>query len=118
MPRKVLVTLYGNDVAPRFDLTIEVFIASVSPEGRIEEEKTVVLPQASAEKLCRMIITEDIQTVICGAIEEEYFEYLRWKRIEVLDSVIGSCRKALEKYIRKELVPRAIFWEKPQNVLS
>lgn len=113
MTRKVLITLFGNDVAPRFDLTIEVLIASISPAGMIEEEKTVVLPQYSAEKLCRMIITEDIHTVICGGIEEEYFEYLRWKRIEVLDSVIGSCRKALEKYIRKELMPRDIFWEKP-----
>jgi hypothetical protein len=56
----------------------------------------MVLPQASAEKLCHMIITEDIQAVICGGIEEEYYDYLCWKRIDVMDSVIGRSAMALE----------------------
>ena len=81
MHKKVLICLYGNDVAPRFDLTTEVFIASIGPDNRIEDEKSVVLPRASAEELCHMILTADIQTVICGGIEEEYYQYLTWKRI-------------------------------------
>lgn len=97
MARKVLITLYGNEVAPRFDLATEVLIATLGPDGRVEEEKTVVLPQASAENLCHMVLTEEIQAVICGAIEEEYHQYLTWKRVNVFDSVMGSLEAVLER---------------------
>jgi hypothetical protein len=99
MIKKVLICLYGNDVAPRFDLTTEVFIASIGPENRIEDEKSVVLPRASAEELCHIILTGDIHTVICGGIEEEFYQYLTWKRIHVLDSVIGSIQRVLDAFV-------------------
>jgi hypothetical protein len=35
--------------------------------------------------------------VICGGIEEEYYQYLTWKRVKVLDSVIGDSGEALER---------------------
>ncbi len=110
MHRRVLITLYGEHVAPRFDLATEVLIATLGPEGKVEEEKTIVLPQASAEKLCHMIITEDVQAVICGGIEEEYYDYLCWKRIHVMDSVIGRVATALGMYGRGTLKPGAILW--------
>ena len=97
MVNKVLVCLFGNDVAPRFDLATEVVISSMGRDGRVEQ-KTLVLPQASAEQLCHMILTEDIRFVICGGIEEEYYQYLTWKRVTVLDSVIGPCDLVLERF--------------------
>jgi predicted Fe-Mo cluster-binding NifX family protein len=113
MQKKVLICLYENDVAPRFDLTTEVFIAAVGPENRIEEEKSVVLPRASAEELCHMILTSDIQTVICGGIEEEYYQYLIWKRINVFDAVIGTCDRVLEDFIKGTLRSGAILYDSP-----
>jgi len=98
MGKRVLVTLYGNDVSPRFDLTTEVLIASIGKDGAVTEDKTMVLPQSSAEKLCHMVVTEGIEAVICGAIEQEYFEYLTWKRVNVIDSVVGSYRDVLERF--------------------
>ncbi len=110
MAKKVLVCLFGNDVSPRFDLATEVYVASIDVDGRVEEEKTVVLPQASAEKLCHMILTEDVQTVICGGIEEEYYQYLTWKRVEVLDSVIGPLDSVLASFGKGELRAGAILF--------
>jgi predicted Fe-Mo cluster-binding NifX family protein len=98
MSKKVLITLYGNDVAPRFDLTTEVLIASVTEEGAVGEEKTMVLPQSSAEKLCHLVLTDGIQTVICGGIEQEFYEYLTWKKVVVVDSVIGSLERVLQRF--------------------
>lgn len=98
MVKKVLVTLYGNDVAPRFDLATEVLIASVADDGAVREEKTMVLPQASAEKLCHMVLTEEVQAVICGGIEQEYYEYLTWKRVHVIDSVVGIYEAVLQRF--------------------
>jgi predicted Fe-Mo cluster-binding NifX family protein len=68
----------------------------------------VVLPRMSAEKLCLMILTKDVDTVICGGIEEEYYQYLIWKRITVYDSVIGSWQTAVELLLKDDLEPGAI----------
>lgn len=111
MGTKTLICLYGNDIAPRFDLTTEVLIVTMGPDGAIEEERTLVLPQASPEKLCHMILTEDVKTVICGGIEEEYHQYLTWKRVSVIDSVIGPCGQVLERLAKGSLRAGDILWK-------
>ncbi|MCK8601587.1 NifB/NifX family molybdenum-iron cluster-binding protein [Desulfoferrobacter suflitae] len=111
MPNKVLVTLYGNDVAPRFDLATEVLIAAVDDAGAVHEEKTMVLPQASAEKLCHMVLTEEVRAVICGGIEQEYYDYLTWKRVVVIESVVGSYRRVLEEFARGRLKSGDILFD-------
>jgi predicted Fe-Mo cluster-binding NifX family protein len=97
MEQKVLITLYVDQVAPRFDLATEVFIVSMADDGRLIEKKTVVLPRASAEQLCHLVLLEKIGTVVCGGIEDEYYQYLKWKNVEVLDSVIGSCKDVIKQ---------------------
>lgn len=57
--------------------------------GQVLRRKDLVLAHPSADELCDLILKTDVETVVCGAIEEEYYHYLRWKRIEVLDSVAG-----------------------------
>jgi len=109
MPKKILIALHGEEVAPRFDLATEVLIAVIQPDGTLAEERTMVLPQASVEKLCHMIVTEDVGVVVCGGIEEEYYQYLTWKRVRVIDSVIGSCEKALDQFRSGALQPGDIL---------
>ena len=113
--KKILISLYGNDVAPRFDLATEVLIASMGEDGRVVDEKILVLPQASAEKLCHMVLTEDVQTVICGGIEEEYYQYLVWKRVEVLDSVIGPANVVMDHYRQGRLQSGDILLKRRQR---
>lgn len=103
MDKKILIPLYGNDVAPRFDLASEVLIVTFDEAGANREEKIVVLPQASAEKLCHLILSEGINTVICGGIEDEYYQYLIWKRVNIIDSVIGAWTKVLDHFKQGDL---------------
>jgi predicted Fe-Mo cluster-binding NifX family protein len=103
MATKVLICLYGNEVSPRFDLTREVLIAIIDRDAAVRGEKEVVLPQDSVEMLCHMILSEGIQVVICGGIEEEYYQYLKWKNIKVLDSVIGECHTVLQRLAQGRL---------------
>lgn len=112
MPKKILIPVYGQEIAPRFDLAAEAVL--VTPAGSDRGEKLVVLPQVSAEKLCHMILTEGIDTVICGGIEEEYYQYLTWKRIKVYDSVIGPWRQAVDRLIKGNLQTGAIM-DKPME---
>ena len=97
MEQKILITLYIDQVAPRFDLTTEVSIVSIADDGRPTDKKTVVLPRASAEQLCHLVLLEKIDTVVCGGIEDEYYQYLKWKNVKVLDSVIGSYMDVIKR---------------------
>ena len=102
-PRKVLITITGQHVAPRFDLTSEVLIAHIDARGRVANQQTMVLPSASEEDLCHLILTENMDAVICSGIEDEYYQYLKWKRVEVIDSVIGAYATALNRYAAGQL---------------
>jgi predicted Fe-Mo cluster-binding NifX family protein len=102
---KILITIWRNDVAARFDLTTEVLIVSLDGECGIAQRRTVVLPTMSAENLCHLIITEGITLVICGGIEEEYYQYLTWKKVHVIDFVIGPYERALELVLSGALKP-------------
>jgi predicted Fe-Mo cluster-binding NifX family protein len=94
---RVLIPLVGDDIAPRFDLAQEALIVAVEPQGRVSVEKSIILSHASAEALCRLIMTEKVDTVVCCAIEEEYHQYLTWKKVKVIDSVMGPSAKILER---------------------
>jgi predicted Fe-Mo cluster-binding NifX family protein len=94
---RVLIPLVGDDIAPRFDLAQEALILEVEPQGRVSVEKSIILSHASAEALCRLIMTEKVDTVVCCAIEEEYYQYLTWKKVRVIDSVMGPSAKILER---------------------
>lgn len=101
--QKILIVLHEDDVAPRFDLALGVSIATIATGGQVLEEKTLVMPQASAEDLCRLILTERVDVVVCGGIEQEYYDYLAWKHIMVLDSVIGAKEWAMRRHIQGRL---------------
>jgi predicted Fe-Mo cluster-binding NifX family protein len=112
MSQKLLIPLYGNEVAPRFDLATEAVIVSTDENGEKTDEKMVVLPQASGEQLCHLILTEGVQLVICGGIEEEYYQYITWKRVRVLDSVIGPYESVLEHFRKGALRPGDILYRR------
>jgi predicted Fe-Mo cluster-binding NifX family protein len=87
--KKILIPLLGDDVAPRFDLAPEAVVATLDDGGTLVEERTIVLPSASSEVLCRVVLDERTNIVVCGGIDEEYYQYLNWKKVKVIDSVIG-----------------------------
>lgn len=107
MNDKILITILQNNVAPRFDLTAEVLIVFLNNEGGIDQRKTVVLPSVSPEDLCHLIITEGVTVAICGGIEEEYYQYLAWKKVRVIDSVIGPYETALQLALARRLEPES-----------
>jgi predicted Fe-Mo cluster-binding NifX family protein len=108
MTLKVLIPVHKNDVAPRFDLAAEVIIATIGSNAASWEERDVVLPRASADKLCHLAIAENVNIVICGGIEDTYYQYLTWKNIEVIDSVIGTSTRILNRFRKGTLAPGEI----------
>ena len=101
-----LVTLCHDEVAPRFDMTAEVLLVPLQADGRGAEKESrrhLLLAHSSSEELCNLITRSDVSLVICGGIEEDYYHYLRWKRVEVLCDVIGSVNHVLEAFSRGTL---------------
>lgn len=99
MAHKILIPIQDVDVAPRFDLATEVLIVQLDEQGTPIRERTMVMPHPSAEDLCTLILSEGVDTVICNGIEDEYYQYLGWKKITVFDSVMERYRDALQVLI-------------------
>lgn len=93
---KILITIYLNFVAQRFDLASEVIIADHDGQRVMGRPRTIIMSRPSAEELCNLIIKENIDTVICGGIEERHHKFLTWKKVNVFDSIIGDYSTALD----------------------
>lgn len=105
---KILVAIKSAYVAPRFDMASEVAIFSTT-QGKIDgKPRIVLLPGPSSDELCGLILKEEVSVVICGGIEEEHYQYLEWKKIKVIDRVIGKTGDVLRLALADELRPGAV----------
>ncbi len=100
---KILITVQGDFVAQRFDLAAEVVIATVVDGEPAGKPRAIIMDRPSPEDLCNMIMDENINLVVCGGIEERYYQFLTWKKIRVIDYVIGDHESALKKAIAGNL---------------
>ncbi len=100
---RILIPVTGEHIAPRFDGCTEAWIGRVDELGNIVQERILVLAHPSAEDMCQLAMNEHVDVVICNGIESQYFDYLQWKKIQVIDSVIGTVERALDSWARKDL---------------
>lgn len=106
---KILLTVQENSIAPRFDQATEVIIAEHDGQRLIAEPRTIILPHRSAEELSDLIVKEGVQCVICGGIEDSFHKFFTWKKITVIDGVIGTHGEAMGKAFAGELRPGMIL---------
>jgi predicted Fe-Mo cluster-binding NifX family protein len=106
---KILVTIQKDEVSPRFDLTSEILITEVEGEKITSEPRIILLPGTSGEDICGLAIKENISLVICGGIEETHYQYLNWKKIKVVDRIIGPYAQALHFAMTSNLKPGVIL---------
>lgn len=107
----VLVPILGDRVAPRFDLATEVLIARPRKGHLSGEPRVVLLPGPSADALCSLVLEEGVGCVVCGGIEDAHHQYLTWKKVRVVDRVIGSWQGALRLLLSDALPPGTIVRE-------
>lgn len=103
MASKVLIVISRSDVAPRFDLAVEVLIAEIVDGAIPQEPRHLLLSEPSGDEFCALAVRESIDTVVCGGIDEVHFDYLNWKKISVIDGIIGPYETALEVMLAGEL---------------
>lgn len=118
MPEKyALVTLCRNEVAPRFDMTAEVLITPLDPVEASKENsrRHLVLAHVSSEELCDVITRAGVSIVVCGGIEEDYYHYLRWKRVDVISDVMGQVEDVVAKLSAGELKTGDCLYKSSQS---
>jgi predicted Fe-Mo cluster-binding NifX family protein len=108
---KILITVTGDDVAPRFDLTTEVLVANAENGQLYGKTRNLLLPRPSTEELCGLILKEHVTVVVCGGIEEEHYNYLQWKKIDVIDGIIGPSAVALKLSLTGNLKTGTILFD-------
>ena len=106
---KILVTIQKNEVAPRFDLSSEILISESKGGKTIGNPRIILLPGTSGEDICGLATKENISMIICGGIEDTHYQYLKWKKIKVIDGVIGPYEEAIKFAIENNLKPGAIL---------
>ena len=106
---KILITVQDNNVAPRFDQATEVIIVEYDGERRIAPPRTIILPHRSAEDLSDLIVKEGIDCLICGGIEERNYQFLSWKKVRIIDFVIGDIATVLNNFLAGTLHPGDII---------
>ena len=116
--QKLLIPIQGDFVAPRFDLATEVLIARYEDGALLGEPKTIIMERPSDEGLCQMIVEEHITAMVCNGIEELHYNFLIWKKVHVMDGVIGDWQTAVEKTLDGTLQQGAVLYPDKQNTSS
>jgi predicted Fe-Mo cluster-binding NifX family protein len=106
---KILLTVQDHSIAPRFDQATEIMIAEHDGQRLIAEPRTIILPHRSAEELSDLIVKEGVDCVICGGIEDSFHKFFTWKKITVIDGVIGSHAEALQRCLAGALLPGTVL---------
>jgi hypothetical protein len=109
----LLVPLLGEAVAPRFDLATEVLIARTRGGRLTGEPRVILLPGPSADALCSLVLDEGITDVVCGGIEDAHYQYLAWKKVRVVDRVIGSWEGVVRLFLAGELRTGSVVRDPP-----
>jgi predicted Fe-Mo cluster-binding NifX family protein len=113
--KRTLITVLENEIAPRFDLATEVIVVTFAQRRPDEQTRTLVLAHPSAEDLCQLILDEEAESVVCGGIEQEYFDYLTWKSILVIDSVAGPWKAAVRQLHEGRLNAGDVLFSSPNE---
>lgn len=104
--KKALITVCRDEIAPRFDMSSEVLLVTL-PDAEYAtapcEQKNLLLAHSSGEELCDLICRMDVNILVCGAIEEDYYHYLRWKRVELICDVAGPAQAVLARLAKGTL---------------
>ena len=100
---KILMTTRGDFISPRFDLSPEVIIATYYDQQLLEEPRSIIVSNVSAELICDFALKENVGIVVCGGIEEEHYQFLTWKKITVIDAVVGPYADVLQLVMNNRL---------------
>jgi predicted Fe-Mo cluster-binding NifX family protein len=94
----------GEAVAPCFEYCATMAIFTISDRAVSDQ---IDFPLRSREPFdrVRLLRDQDVDTIICGGVQDHYEDALRASGIEVISWVSGSVDDLLQLFVRGQLVP-------------
>ncbi len=105
---KVAIPRMGESVAPCFEYCATMAIFTIVDDAVTDQ---LDFPLRSREPFDRVRLLRDqqVDTIICGGVQDMYEDVLRTSGFEVISWVSGPVEDLLELFIRGQLVPGAEY---------
>lgn len=101
---KIAIPRFGESVAPCFEYSATMAIFTVDG-GEIVDQLDVTIRSRVAFDRIRLIRDHNVDTVICGGVEERYEDMLRANGVRVISWVSGNVEDLLRDHIAGRLIP-------------
>ena len=101
---RVAIPHMGKSVAPCFEYSASMTIFTIR-DGRVIEEIDFPLQSREPFDRVRLLRDQEVDTIICGGVQEIYEDSLRARGIEVISWVSGSVSDLLDLFLHGQLVP-------------
>ncbi|MFC1562872.1 NifB/NifX family molybdenum-iron cluster-binding protein [candidate division KSB1 bacterium] len=106
---KIAVPIYENRISPRFDCANKFLVVSVD-NGEIVDKDNLVLSSINPIHRVNELVNFNIDTLICGAINEFTYGMISSKGIDVIPWVTGDVAEVLDLFLNGELMPGMTFF--------
>jgi predicted Fe-Mo cluster-binding NifX family protein len=101
---KIAISLFGNKVSPRFDLSPELWIIT-EENGRVVRQEKISAERLDIPQRIEKLTSSGVTKVICGGIHDFSLDQLKNRGIDVFHNVIGEADIALDIFLKGELQP-------------
>ncbi len=101
---KIAVPRMGETVAPCFEYCATMAVFTVSG-GRVVDQMDFPLRSRDPFDRVRLLRDQEVNTLICGGMEDHYEDLVRASGFQVISWVVGRVEDLLDMYIRGQLVP-------------
>lgn len=103
---KVAIPRMGESVAPCFEYSATVAIFTIG-DGDVTDQIDFPLRSREPFDRVRLLRDQQVDTIICGGVQDVYEESLLGSGIQVISWVSGSVDDLLKLFLRGQLVPGA-----------
>jgi len=108
---KIAISLFGNKVSPRFDLSPELWIIT-EKNGEVVRQEKISLENFTISQRIEMLALTGVAKMVCGGIHDFRLAQLRNMGIDVFHNVIGEADIALGNLLKGQLRPGSFCGEK------
>lgn len=101
---KVAIPRMGESVAPCFEYCATMAIFTIA-DGAVADQVDFPLRSREPFDRVRLLRDQEVDTIICGGVQDVYEDVLRTSGFRVISWVSGSVDDLLELFLRGQLVP-------------
>jgi predicted Fe-Mo cluster-binding NifX family protein len=107
---KIAIPIFENRISPRLDCAKKILLVKVEEaERKIFYSEEKVFQTAGFNESTDFFVLNEIDTVICGGISIEVQDFLMKNDIRIISWVTGEAYKALNLFLKGELVSGAML---------